>query len=346
MLRYITAALLVEATRAWWCTGHMLTANVALECGIMSSKTIDAATAAVEEIASYYSQSPDFVSSACWADDLKSMAATQESNWHFIDIPVIRTPYSGTPTNPGYTDTVPWAINSAQTTIYSTKSTDLDKSRQIRFMIHFVGDIHQPLHAAALFSDQFPNGDMGGNLYPIVLPGSDQYTNELHAVCDAGAGQWIDDIVRPINSTGKTWLDDFSKKVMTAFPKDDPSIAPLIKEYNTSTWANESNAIANDVAYTAPQAPTVIPQSYIDNAQTVCQKQIAVGGYRLADLLEYIFTSTEWGRDYADRVEARKKNKATLRKDNNKANHHNLRYRNDDNRVYSREELERPELRK
>ena len=34
MLRYITAALLVEATRAWWCTGHMLTANVALECGI------------------------------------------------------------------------------------------------------------------------------------------------------------------------------------------------------------------------------------------------------------------------------------------------------------------------
>lgn len=212
-------------------------------------------------------------------------------------------------------------------------------------MIHLVGDIHQPLHAAALFSNQFPNGDMGGNLYPIVLPGTDQYTNELHAVWDAGAGQWIDDIVRPLNTTGKEWLSSFSSKVMTAFPKDDPSIAPLIKEYNTSTWANESNLIADQVAYTAPQAPTVIPQSYIDNAQTICQRQIAIGGYRLADLLEYIFTSTEWGRDYADRVVAKNKNKHATR-DHKTNKHHNLRHRNDDDRVLSREELERPALRK
>jgi hypothetical protein len=191
--------------------------------------------------------------------------------------------------------------------VYSKKATQLDRSRQLRFIIHLVGDIHQPLHAAALFSDQFPNGDMGGNLYPIVLPDGATWTNELHAVWDGGAGQWIDDVTRPLNTTGKDWLDNFADTIMTSYPKTDPSIAPLIKEYNTSTWANESNAIASDFVYTAPQAPTVIPADYITKAQAICLRQIAIGGYRLADLLEYIFTSTEWGKETIAELEASKK---------------------------------------
>jgi hypothetical protein len=225
-------------------------------------------------------------------------------NWHFIDLPVIGNPWHGTLPPLPYTDSNPWAITGAQSTVYSTKSTKLDKSRQLRFIIHLVGDAHQPLHAAALFSDQFPTGDMGGNLFPIVLPGTNQWTNELHAVWDGGAGLWTEDIVRPLNSTGLSWLYDFADKIIAAYPKDDPSIAPLIKEYNASTWANESHDIASTFAYTAPQAPTVIPQDYLDTAQTTCQRQIAIGGYRLADLLEYIFTATEWGREAVEELRA------------------------------------------
>lgn len=243
----------------------------------------------IDAIADEYTASPDFVTAACWADDLKSMGTLQEQNWHFIDIPIIRTPFSGTPAPVPSADTNPWAITQAHSTVYSSKAAQLDKARQLRFIIHLVGDIHQPLHAAALFSDQFPNGDMGGNLYNIS--GVD-FTDELHAFWDSGAGQWVDDVDRPLNSTGAAWISDWTNKIIAANPVS--SLEPLIKEYSPYTWANESNALAASFVYTAPQAPTPLPASYIAQAQTDCLYQVALGGYRLADLLQYIFTSTPW----------------------------------------------------
>ena len=35
----------------------------------------------------------------------------------------------------------------------------------MRFLIHLIGDIHQPLHMAALVDERFPSGDKGGNAY-------------------------------------------------------------------------------------------------------------------------------------------------------------------------------------
>lgn len=268
----------------------MLTANVALKSGIMSQATIDAANELIAYLASDYAASPDFITSACWADDLKSSSAPQEANWHFIDIPVIREPFSGTPAPVPTADQNVWATNQAHSTVYSTKSSTLDKARQLRFIIHLVGDVHQPLHAASLFSDEFPTGDAGGNAYSIA--GVDYATN-LHSLWDSGAGQWIDDIVRPLNATGQAWLDTFADNIIAAYPV--ASMQPYIKEFNVSTWANESNTIAADFVYTAPEAPTPVPADYITQAQSIALQQIAIGGYRLADLLEYIFTATPFG---------------------------------------------------
>ena len=278
---------------AWWCDGHMLTAQVALDSGIMSAATIQTTQAIIAEIASYYPQSPELISSACWADDLKSEGAYQEANWHFIDIPVesATSPPPSPPPSPP-TENVAWAITEGQSTVYGKKSTLLDKSRQLRFIVHFVGDIHQPLHAASYFSEQFPTGDAGGNAWPIQLPEAPFYTNELHAVWDSGNGQWVNDLTRPLNDTSQAYLKSFAASIMQEFPATDPSIAPKISDYNVSNWASESNAYAATVAYTAPQAPTPIPQSYIDDGQTLCKQQIAVGGYRLASLLEFISTTT------------------------------------------------------
>jgi len=61
---------------------------------------------------------------------------------------------------------------------------EFEKSLLMRYLIHVLGDIHQPLHASSLFDDRFPKGDMGGNLYKI------QYTEnieQLHKLFDSGA---------------------------------------------------------------------------------------------------------------------------------------------------------------
>ena len=123
-------------------------------------------------------------------------------------------------------------------------------------------------------------------------------------------GQWVDDIVRPLNSSGIAWLDTFAAQIMASYPATDPTIAPLIKEYNSSVWADESNSLAESFVYTAPEAPTPLPDAYIAQGQTMCLRQIAIGGYRLADLIEYIFTSTQWGKEAISQLREKERSAA------------------------------------
>jgi len=292
-VRLALAAAGAPLAAAWWANGHMITAQVALDCGIMSAATIKSVQDITAEIASYYPESPEFLSSASWADDLKSSGEYLEAVWHYIDLPVVNASSPPPVAPPSGTDVAPdanvaWAIGELHSTAYSRKSTLLDKSRAVRFLTHFVGDIHQPLHAAAYFSAQFPTGDAGGNSWPVAgVP----YTTELHAVWDSGVGLWVNDEPRPLTPAGFAYLANFSATVRAQFPATDPAIAALIKETDPMVWATESNAIAAGFVYTAPQAPTPIPDAYITQGQTIALKQIAVGGYRMAALFEYIFTS-------------------------------------------------------
>ena len=152
-----------------------------------------------------------------------------------------------------------------------------------------MGDVHQPLHAASYFSTQFPNGDRGGNLWNVS---GFNWTTELHALWDGGLGQWYGDLNRPLNASGVQWVEDLSSKVISLYPV--ASMEPYIKEYNASTWANESFAIAENFCYTAPPSspnPNPIPDAYLAEGREIVLKQIAIAGYRLADLLQFIFTS-------------------------------------------------------
>jgi len=56
------------------------------------------------------------------------------------------------------------------------------KAFALRLIIHYVGDIHQPLHATALVDSHYPKGDAGGNFEHI--PAQDGVTN-LHSVWDS-----------------------------------------------------------------------------------------------------------------------------------------------------------------
>jgi len=51
----------------------------------------------------------------------------------------------------------------------------------MRFLIHYVGDVHQPLHAETMVDKTFPKGDLGGNFFSLPVH---FYTKNLHAVWD------------------------------------------------------------------------------------------------------------------------------------------------------------------
>lgn len=54
-----------------------------------------------------------------------------------------------------------------------------------RYLVHLVGDIHQPLHSVALFNKTYKKGDMGGNLLKIKLKNGT--VENFHSFWDSGA---------------------------------------------------------------------------------------------------------------------------------------------------------------
>jgi hypothetical protein len=54
-----------------------------------------------------------------------------------------------------------------------------------RYLVHIVGDIHQPLHSVSLFNATYPSGDRGGNSQKIII--LNESTQNLHSFWDAGA---------------------------------------------------------------------------------------------------------------------------------------------------------------
>lgn len=76
-----------------------------------------------------------------------------------------------------------------------------------RYLIHLVGDIHQPLHSVAMFSNEFPEGDQGGNKITVKAPNGTSYN--FHSFWDQGGYLFENStykIVRPMNAANYSSL--------------------------------------------------------------------------------------------------------------------------------------------
>lgn len=127
-----------------------------------------------------------FIAAAEWPDDIKGQGWKSFNILHFLNYPVIDPDFKGDIKTS--VDNATFAFNQCNDVI--TKSTGkvstIGKSMCMRLLIHIIGDVHQPLHTATLFSDLFPNGDMGGNLFEINYEPV-KSLNELHAYWDSTA---------------------------------------------------------------------------------------------------------------------------------------------------------------
>ena len=134
-------------------------------------------------------RSQTMIESACWADDLKSKKFNMHlwDEWHFVNSPFIP---NGTFPQINFTKTVIHAVNSLNEA-HKVLSTNVDlntaeRALFARYLVHLVGDIHQPLHAVAMYNGSYPNGDAGGNFVKInLLNGTKNYN--LHSFWDSGA---------------------------------------------------------------------------------------------------------------------------------------------------------------
>jgi len=139
------------------------------------------------------------VSSACYPDDVKEYGMHAMDDWHFVNKPYNVDGILNIMENSNGDGL--WAINETMKTLSHhdwNLQHDLtyEKSFALKYLIHIVGDLHQPLHVTEMFSNAFPEGDLGGNR---VYINAELGINELHALWDSGCYALFDAPVRPLN---------------------------------------------------------------------------------------------------------------------------------------------------
>jgi len=150
----------------------------------------------------------------------------------------------------------------------------------LRLLIHYVGDIHQPLHTVSRFAEDFPNGDMGGNLFMLAEKDG---INELHALWDSTIYEWDQDIPRPLSEEGWTQLGEISQKLREEHKLSDQDIVEDLKK-GEKEWAQEGYEISTSFLYNIEQN-SLPSDEYVAEAQKIVHRRLALGGYRLAQVL-------------------------------------------------------------
>ncbi len=279
---HVTVILLVTVlatsspSQAWHATGHLITAQIAYD------ELGDSARREVDRLIAVLADEPPgrdhAVTAALWADDLKQQGVTIFSHWHYINLAIKAEGLKEAPEP--REENVVWAIEQTVSVLRSDAS-DLSKALMLRFLLHFVGDIHQPMHCATEFTTARPDGDRGGNEFVI-----DHRLNNLHAFWDDGAG------LLPV-------LDESDWRPLIRRLADElkQSVAkrslPGWRENRPSEWAQESLEIAVDSAYSGILEGSKPTPEYVSRARSIVRRQMALGGYRLGALLNDIFSGVE-----------------------------------------------------
>jgi len=81
----------------------------------------------------------------------------------------------------------------------------------LRLLIHYTGDIHQPLHTTSRFSKDFPKGDIGGNFFKLTEKDG---VKNLHALWDSTIYEWDQDFQQPLSANDWEKIGSISYDLM------------------------------------------------------------------------------------------------------------------------------------
>jgi len=309
-LALMTLACLAVSSNlfAWDDFGHMEVAAVAFKHLKTKTKTrvaallklnprydnwvVGAGASARERVA--------FLRAATWADAIKSDGQYRQDKqteptaaqnigysdlsrhgyWHYVDLPF--SP-DGTPLVQPSTPNAATQIAAFRAALSDPGTTDEVKSYDLVWLLHLVGDVHQPLHCASRFDAADVSGDQGGNTVKITGNAQTPICDDPR-FCPFGPPEKLHAFYDTI--TGSGYATDLPAKAAAALPKPDPRQAAIRDE---QVWIQEGFALAQSAVYVAPIGigcgPFTITPAYQAAATQLGQQRIALAGLRLAYLL-------------------------------------------------------------
>ncbi|MDA3614809.1 S1/P1 nuclease [Polluticaenibacter yanchengensis] len=247
----------LQQTFAWGLTGHRVVAQIAEQN--LSKKTKKAIAGLIDN------QSLSWI--ANWPDFIKSDTTgywKKASSWHYINVD---SNYSKEDfIKEINSQTIESAYNQLPVLIAQIKDKNLDRTKRqqaLAFLIHIIGDIHQPMHVGR-------KSDLGGNKVTVYWF---KVQTNLHSI-------WDDEFVQ---HQGYSYTEYANELQRTYAAKKDEFKTGLAQD-----WLYESYKLAGNIyARTPPESKLSYLYNYI--FKDTLDTQLYKGGLRLAEVLNSIF---------------------------------------------------------
>ena len=277
----ISLSLLLSASQPalpWGDDGHKAIALIAQQCLTRSAKNQVAAMLAADTD----SLTPhDMASEATWADKYRTKHHEQTRNWHFSDIEIDSPDLTaacfghnplpaGTLASNGPAEACAVdKVEQFQTELAAAHTDAEERLFALKFLLHFVGGLHQPLHSS-------DNHDRGGNDIKVIVEGfPHKARDELHSFWDT---QFVDDISAPPAALAKQLLAQIKAADASEWAAGSPG-----------DWAMEAFKVAKADVYGSPplskDQTQQLDSNYVDTAEVDVRLQLSRAGIRLAHML-------------------------------------------------------------
>jgi putative heme-binding domain-containing protein len=267
-----------QAAPAWGPEGHIVVARIA------ELNLSDTAREQVKKLLDGHSIATK--SNANWADYIKRAAKYRDrypdnDRYHYVSIPIDAGKYE--PEKQCKDDKCVIAqIERFRKVLADVKADETDRKEALLFLIHLVGDMHQPLHCAERHNDR------GGNLYPARYLGKSETNLNLHKVWDFNLVQEVLDGLEPFDKAQR------ANQQITAEQKH------AWQQGSVADWAAESCRLARDVVYKdVPDdqrnatPPFNLDEPYVKRGKPVVEEQLRKAGIRLACVLNDALAAAE-----------------------------------------------------
>jgi hypothetical protein len=244
---------------AWGPQGHRVIARVA------EDRLTPSARLAIKELLHPGDTLPDI---AGWADKEGHDEVPGSARWHYINVPIDDKKFD--PRLIRDDDNVVVQIKHFRKILADRSRPKKERQRALLFLVHFVSDIHQPLHVG-------DNRDHGGNDLQVQFFG--EGTN-LHRL-------WDSDLIHRIGGNDRAWVGRIERTIT-------PEAVATWSRGSVDDWADESLQVAK-LAYRDPPnsarpfaSGVTLGDPYLKRAEPLLEGQMARASVRLANELNAI----------------------------------------------------------
>jgi hypothetical protein len=303
----VIALFLPQTAAAWNNSGHMTVAAVAyMNLSAPAKARVDALLRQHPDFDRIFAQglpkdSPDFalfvfMRAATWPDQIRDdprffddtktgavetplLAGFTDMKvhrpWHFVDEPFST---DGTLTVAATTPNALTQIVDLEKVLGDASVPEATQAYDLPWLLHLVGDIHQPLHCSSRFSALHTAGDRGGNSFQLSTT-----DKELHGFWDHALSNQEDP--QSVKAMARSLIRKYGKDPVEVEVPSGP-----VSEDTVLGWIGESATLSRYVAYTVGDekgnAPFTTPSApYRSTAHAIAEHRVAIAGYRLAALL-------------------------------------------------------------